>query len=306
MPVMTAIMQLHDWSDYQAFLAIARAGQLKAAAKASRVDATTLGRRLKKLEDRLGRTLFERTREGLVPTEAGEALLQAVQAMDSAAAGIEQRPSEGEGPSGLLRLSVSEGFGSWFLARHVAGFSQAYPRLTLDLVAQSGFLNPSRRETDLAVMLSRPKSGPVIARKLSDYHLRLYASPAYLAERGTPHEADDLLSGHSLVGYIPDLLYAPELGYLDEILPGLTANIRSSSINAQHRLLVHGAGIGVLPAFIAAGDERLVPVLPDKQITRSFWLVTHRDTQNLARVRAGRDWLLSCVQQDRQALLGPW
>ncbi|MFV0644649.1 MAG: LysR substrate-binding domain-containing protein [Sphingomonadaceae bacterium] len=296
-------MQLHDWSDYQAFLAIARAGQLKQAGVATRIDPTTLGRRLRRLEERLGQTLFERTREGLVITEAGEQLLHAVEQMDSAAASVEQRTVEGDGPSGLLRISVSEGFGSRFLARYLAGFQTQNPRLSIDLVAQSGFLNPSKREADIAVMLSRPKSGPVIARKLSDYSLRLYASPHYLQTRSIPACAADLLEGHSLIGYIPDLLYAPELSYLDEIQPGLTPHLRSSSINAQHHLIVNSNGIGILPVFMAADDTRLVPVLPDTHITRSFWIVTHKDTHKLLRVRAFTRWLDDTVRAQHHTLM---
>ena len=295
-------MQEIDWSDYQAFLAIARAGQLARAAAAMRVDATTVGRRLRRLEARLGTTLFEQTREGQVLTEAGERLLAAVEAMERAAADVAEERGGG-GLSGTLRISVSEGFGTWFLANRLPEFAAAHPGLTLDLVASSGFLSPSKREADIAVVLSRPKAGPVIARKLSDYALRLYASPAYLAQAGTPARAEDLAQGHRLVGYIPDLLYAPELRYLDEILPGLAATIRSSSINAQHRLLAQGAGIGVLPCFLADSDPSLQGVLPERCITRSFWIVTHKDTHNLARVRAGVKWMTDMVARHRTLIL---
>lgn len=297
-------MQVNDWSDLQAFLAIARAGQLARAGAALGVDATTMGRRLRRLEARLGATLFEQTREGQVLTEAGEALLEQVEAMARAASGI----AEGEGAgelSGTLRISTSEGFGSWFLARNVASLTAAHPRLTLDIVANSGFLSLSKREADIAVTLSRPKAGPVVSRKLSDYALRLYAAPAYLATQGTPERPADLAQGHRLVGYIPDLLYDPTLRYLDEILPGLAPSLRSSSINAQHRLLACGAGIGVLPCFMGDADLGLVAVCPDQRIVRSFWLVTHKDTQNLARIRAGKDWLLGAVQRQREVLLPP-
>ena len=174
---------------------------------------------LDRLEARLGTTLFEQTREGQVLTEAGERLLAAVEAMALAAAEVSEG-NEGGGLSGTLRISVSEGFGTWFLASRLPEFAAAHPGLTLDLVASSGFLSPSKREADIAVVLSRPKAGPVIARKLSDYALRLYASPAYLAAAGMPEQPQDLARGYRLVGYIPDLLYAPELRYLDEIHPG--------------------------------------------------------------------------------------
>ncbi|PKB14813.1 LysR family transcriptional regulator [Novosphingobium kunmingense] len=295
-------MQARDWSDYQAFLAIARAGQLAKAAQALGVDATTMGRRLRRLEARLGATLFEQSREGQVPTEAGEALLVQVEAMARAAAAI----GEGGGTAalaGAVRISVPEGLGGWFLPPRVPAFAQAYPYLTLDLVANSGLLSLTKREADVAVTLSRPKAGPVIARKLADYALRLYASPAYLAQRGQPRRAVDLALGHRLIGYIPDLLYDPALNYLGEIHPGLEVRLRSSSINAQHRLIAAGAGIGVLPCFIGDADGSLVTVLPERRITRSFWLVTHKDTHNLARVRAARDWLGDAVQQGRDVLL---
>ncbi len=302
LPPWPAYMQLTDWSDYQAFLAIARAGQLARAAQVMHVDPTTMGRRLRRLERRLGATLFEQTREGQVLTEAGEALLARVEAMNLAASAIVEGDHAGAGLSGTLRISVSEGFGSWFLARHLPDFAKANPALTVDLVANSGILSPSKREADLAVTLSRPKAGPLIARKLSDYALCLYASPAYLAQAGTPERPADLTHGHRMVGYIPDLLYAPELGYLDEITPGLKATLRSSSINAQQRLVSAGAGLGVLPCFIGDADPAVVRVLPDRRIVRGFWLVRHRDTANLARVRTFTDWLIDCVGRHRPAL----
>jgi DNA-binding transcriptional LysR family regulator len=297
-------MQDLDWSDLQVFLAIAQTGQIGRAGGALRVDATTVSRRLRRLEATVGANLFEQTREGQVLTDAGEALLLRVERMSRAAAEIGQG-AEGRSAtvSGTLRISVAEGFGSWVLARHLPEFARAHPGLTVDLVANSGFLSMSKREADIAVMLSRPKAGPIIAGKLSDYALGLYASQSYLASAGMPQRGGDLLAGHSLIGYIPDLLYAPELRYLDEIHPGLTPRLRSSSINAQHQLIAGGAGIGVLPCFIGNADPALSPVLPAKRIFRAFWLVTHKDTHQLARVQAGKEWIASMIERCRDLLL---
>ncbi|MCC6481582.1 MAG: LysR family transcriptional regulator [Sphingobium sp.] len=298
-------MQGLDWSDLQIFLAIARAGQLSRAGARLNLDPTTMGRRLRRLETRVGANLFEQTREGQVLTEAGEALLLRVEAMAQSAAQIGEGGKGGSNPvlSGTLRISASEGFGSWFLAKHISDFIDPHPELTFDLVASSGFLSLSKRETDIAVMLSRPKAGPVMARKLADYALRLYATTDYLRRHGTPKRAADLATGHRLIGYIPDLLYAPELRYLDELHPGLSPRLRSSSINAQHHLIASGAGVGVLPCFIGDSDPALRPVLPDQRITRSFWLVTHKDTHQLARIKAGKEWIIEAVRKNRKALL---
>ncbi|WP_375251216.1 LysR family transcriptional regulator [Sphingomonas sp.] len=290
------------WNDLQDFLAIARAGQLARAAAQLGVDATTIGRRLRRLEARLGRTLFEQTREGQVLTEAGEALLAQVEQMGRAAERIAVAGGEREALSGLLRVSVSEGFGNWLIAEHLHEFAAAHPALSIDLVASNGFLSPSKREADCAVLLARPRQGPVVASKLSDYSLCLYAAPAYLARQRIPEGTDDLRA-HRLIGYIPDLLYAPELRYLPDIDPDLAPVLRSTSIQAQARLIASGAGIGVLPHFIAGGDPAFVRVLPEVTIPRAFWLVTHRDTRQLRRIRAFRSWLVDLVGRHRARLI---
>jgi len=294
-------MQASDWNDYQAFLAIARAGQLARAGAALGVDATTIGRRLRRLEMRLNATLFEQTREGQVLTEAGEALLAEVEAMAQAAGRIADQAGGG-GPSGLLRVSLTEGLAATLVAPALKSLVAAHPRLTVDLVASSGLLSPSKREADLAVTLSRPRAGPVIAGKLSDYALRLYATRGYLAQHGVPHSHAELIR-RTLIGYVPDLLHAPELRYLDEFGPGLAATARSSSILAQARMIASGAGIGVLPCFMGDADPMLVPVLPERTIIRTFWLVTHKDTHALARVRTFREWLMRLVERERPRLL---
>lgn len=295
-------MQPLAWNDLQDFLAIARTGQLARAAMRLGVDPTTVARRLRRLERRLGQTLFEQTREGQVLTEAGEALLAHVEAMQRAADRINERPDR-ESLSGLLRVSVSEGFGTWFVAHHLHDFTDRYPHLIIDLVATSGFLSPSKRETDVAVLLARPQAGPVVSSKLSDYRLRLYGSSHYLAHHGTPRLPAEL-KRHRLIGYIPDLLYAPELRYLGEIDENLAATVRSSSINAQYRLIQSGSGVGVLPCFIGDADPTLVPLLPDIEVTRSFWIVTHKDTRQLQRIRVFKAWLLETARRHRTRFLG--
>jgi len=303
MPLTLAIMQVSDWNDYQAFLAIARAGQMARAAVAMGVDAATVGRRLRRLEARLGVTLFEQTREGQILTEPGETLLAEVEAMAQAANRIADNVTVGAGPAGLLRVSLTEGFAAAIVAPAIGDFAASHPRLMVDLVASTGLLSPSKREADLAVTLSRPRAGPVIAGKLSDYTLRLYARRTYCEARGMPDSPAALARDHTLIGYVPDLLYAPELRYLAEFQPGMAATVRSTSVLTQQRMIAAGAGIGVLPCFLGDADPALCPVLPERLITRTFWLVTHKDTHNLARVQVFKAWLGDLVMQHRQRLL---
>ncbi|HTU12831.1 MAG TPA: LysR family transcriptional regulator [Allosphingosinicella sp.] len=294
-----------EWDDLRFFIAVAREGQLARAGARLGVDATTVGRRLRRLEGTLGQTLFEQTKHGQSLTEAGERLLLRAEGMERQAREIEAAGIGASGPdlTGSIRVSVSEGFGTWFVAHHLPGFAALHPRLGIDLVASSGFLNPSRREADIAILLDRPRKGPLFTRKLTDYALRLYASRDWLARHG-PVRTRAELKAHPLVGYVPDLLYAPELRYLTEIDPELEPRLRSTSINAQYRLVAAGAGIAVLPCFIGDSDASLIRLLDSVVVRRSFWLVTHADTRRAGRIGAFTHWLTALVAARQGMLLG--
>ncbi len=292
-----------DWDKLQYFLFVARHGTLARAGAALHVDATTVSRQVSALEAALQQTLFERAPTGFVLTAAGRALVPHAEAMAAAAARIHSERDGGSALSGQLRVSVSEGFGNSFIAPRLGRFVAAHPELEIDLVASSGFLNPSRREADMAVLLARPRKGPLITRKLSDYSLGLYA-PADRRDWQEAVAATPLSrAGIPVIGYMPDILYAPELDYLGEIEPGLRANVRSSSILAQRRMIAGGAGVGVLPCFLAAGDPALVRVRPDQAIARAFWLALHRDVAPQPRIRAFIDWLDAEVRDNRGLLV---
>lgn len=291
-----------DWSDLPYFLAVARTGQIARAAALMGSDATTVGRRIRRLERATGERLFEQTNEGQMLTPAGVALFDKAEAMDRIAGGIGDG-APGSAPRGTVRVSVAEGFGTWFVSRHIGEFAAAYPQIEIDLVASSGFLNPTRRETDLAVLLARPRRGPLVTRKLADYRLGLYAARALVdPEGGIAAPAD--LARHRLVGYIPDIVYAPELRYWEELPIGGAPTLRSSSINAQHRMIASGAGVGVLPCFIGDADPALTRILPDLAIERSFWLVSHRETRAFTPVARFAEWLIGCIQRHGDALDG--
>jgi len=294
-----------NWDDLPYFLAVARHGQLAKAASLLRADATTVSRRIRRLEQAMQTRLFEQGDEGRTLTEAGRNLLSRAKEMEKLVqdAAASTQASRSEALTGIVRISVAEGFGTWFISQHLASFADAYPQLEIDLVANSGFLNPIRRETDIAILLARPRKGPLVTRKLTDYRLGLYAADSYLRTAPEVIGATDLRK-HRLIGYIPDVIYAPELRYLDELPFAAHAQLRSSSINAQHQMITAGVGVGVLPYFIANPDPKLRPVLPSIQIERSFWLTTHRETRGFPAVHAISQWLIKLVGENQRLLLG--
>ena len=285
---------MRNWDDLRIFLAVAHAGRIAPAARALGVDATTVGRRLARLEGAIGAPLFETVAGERRLSEAGQALLHHAETIDAAIAAA----TEGDvahGAAGHVRLSVAEGLATHVLAPRLPGFAAAHPRIRLDLITASGLLDPSKREADIAVMLARPRNRQLVVARLVDYRLRLYAAPDYLAAAGVPETAA-ALERHVLASYVPEHLHAPELDYLSEGHDGLVARLRSTSINVQHRMIAAGAAIGILPDFIGAADARLVPVLPQIALTRAFWLVMHADGQATPRIQAVTSWLREAVE----------
>ena len=123
-------------------------------------------------------------------------------------------------------------------------------------------LSLTKREADIAISLNRPKEGKVVARKLTDYDLALFASRNYLKSAEPIHTRDDLFD-HPIIGYVDDLIFTPEPNYLDEVARGLRAKPQSSNLIAQMMATIAGSGICVLPHFMASQQPSLAQVLPE-------------------------------------------
>lgn len=289
-----------DWSDLYYFLAVARAGRLTIAARRLQVDHSTVSRRIAALETALCTRLFDRRQRGYRLTDQGERLLTAVEMIEATASTIPVQIGGSDlSASGSVRIGAPDGFGSLFLAPRIGKLLQMHPGLQIELVATPRIFSLSKREADIAIGLSRPREGRLYARKLTDYELGLYASEKYLSMRGPIKDRREL-AGHQFIGYIEDLIYAPELDFMEEIAKEIHPAFKSSNPIAQLHATLAGDGIAVLPDFMTAGESTLVPVLPKQvKLTRTLWLIIHSDMRDLARVRVTADFILREVHAAR-------
>jgi DNA-binding transcriptional LysR family regulator len=269
------------------------------------LDATTISRRLRRLEADLNLELFERTPKGHLLTPDGQTLVDKAEAFEHAAADVTAiSESEGQISGGRVRLGVPEGLGNTLIAPAMGRFAAQYPRLGLDLIAMSGFVSVPKREADMSILLTRPQAGRLKLRRLSDYVLHLYAAPGYL-ERHAAITSVAALADHDLIGYVDDLIYSSQLRYHEEIMPGLSLRFCSPSIVAQWHMAREGAGIAVLPHFMAADDDKLVCVLGGTvRIERAFWLAVHEDVHTRARIRAVGQFLDELFRASAPRLTG--
>lgn len=294
-----------DWDDFRFVLAIVRGGSVSAAAKQLGVDHATVIRRVDRLEKHLSAKLFERRKTGYLLTEAGQRVADSAEAMESTiVANQEQVGGSVARLTGTVRIGAPDGFGTAFLAPRLAPFVDRYPDLDLQLVATARLFSLSKREADIAISLTMPKEGRIVGRKLLDYRLGLYAAPGYLGRFPEITSRQDLTQ-HRFVGYIEELLFTPELDYLPQVSPRISARFRSANLIAQVNATLSGFGIAVLPHFMASDYPQLVPVLPDEiSITRTFWMLMHADSKDLARIRAVADYIGEIVERERALFAG--
>jgi DNA-binding transcriptional LysR family regulator len=280
-----------DWDLFQSLEAVLEAGSLSGAARRRGLTQPTLGRHIETLEQRLGAPLFVRSPRGLTPTEAALDLRPHLREMAAAAAAAlrEGRPA-GAAPAGAVRLTASEMIGGEVLPGVLAGFRRRHPQIAVELVLSNETQDLLRREADIAVRMAPPAQAALVARKLGEIPLGLFATRELLDAEGRPERLEDL-AGHTLVGVdSPQRLLQ---------MPGVDLPIgrerfafRSDSDLAQFAAIRAGFGIGAcqVPLGRRYGLER---VLPGHEIYRmGVWIVMHEDLRASPRMRAMFDWLV--------------
>ncbi|MET3926253.1 LysR family transcriptional regulator [Devosia sp. 2618] len=287
-----------NWDDARIFLAVARSGQILGAAKTLNLNHATVARRLTALEVALGSKLFTRKTNGSELSGEGERFLVHAERMESAMLAASESAGADSAIEGTVRVGAPDGFGVAFLAPRLGELTERHKGLRVELVPVPRAFSLSRREADIAVTLERPREGRLVARKLTDYRLGLYAAQSYLDRKGVPASASDL-AHHSLVGYVEDLLYTASLDYTAEFLKGWRSTLAVSSAMGQTEAVRAGAGIGILHAFMASRDAGLVPILPQHIVTRSYWTVVHEDLRSIRRVALVAEFLAEIVGRDR-------
>jgi len=286
-----------DWDNVRVFLAVARAGQILAASRRLGLNHATVARKMTALEDTLNTRLLTRRTNGCELTSAGEEFLRYAERVETEM--LSARSALGDEDvvvAGVVRVGAPDGFGVTFLAPALSRLTERHSELKVQLVPVPVAFSLSRREADIAITVDLPTQGRIVAKKLIDYKLGLYASRSYLSEHAAPRTVDDL-SEHKLVGYVDDLVVNPSLHYIPEISRTWRASLEVSSSLGQVAAVRAGAGIGVLHTFIARDFDDLLPVLAEHSISRSYWISYHESVRALQRVKVVVDFISSEVNK---------
>lgn len=316
-----------DWDDVRCALAIGRRGSMAAAALALNLDQTTVSRRLKALERALDTPLFERHKGRLMPTTAGQVLMQRGARMEQEAAALQRLGADLHTVvQGVVRVTVIDTLAANFLVHHLAALRFQHPKLHVELATCSESLDLSRREADLAVRLARPERGDFVTQRVAGLSYGVYArctgqprSPDTDSGSDTASRSDSVrksdtapthwLAYDHMLANVPEMRWLTERLQRDEGSEGPAAQIvmRCNNIDVLASAAADGVGCVALPDLVGArhpGLQRLSldgPAVP----TREIWLLTPRELRAVPRIDAVWRWLVQVFQANAQALNCP-
>lgn len=284
------------WELYRTLLAVLAEGSLSGAARALGITQPTVGRHISTLEASFGQTLFTRSQTGLLPTEAALALRGYAQAMQSNAAALERAAaSQGEGASGTVRVSASEVIGVEVLPPAIVRLREAHPALKVELAPTDRVQDLLQREADIAVRMAAPRQDLLVARRVGDVEVGMYARGDYLARHGTPRTPADL-AGHALIGFDEETPFLRAAAKQFPVWKREAFSLRTDSSLAQLALIRAGGGIGGCQVALARRDPTLVRVLPRHfALQLPAWVTMHEGLRASPRCRATFDALVECL-----------
>lgn len=282
------------WNDLQLFLSLVRTRRLSATGKALGFDTSTASRRLARLETELKVPLFDRTREGLVPTATALRLTVSAEEMERASHAFSRELDGLEREvEGAVRLSVPPGIAESFIAPMLGGLLARHPRLRFEVDASVRQADLTRREADLAIRTIRPSGGPLVRQLLTRAQWVPMATAELVATLGPLKSWDQvpwITWGHGMeqlhaARWLSDRVRNPPV-------------LKTNSFVMQVSAVQQGLGVALVPAPYAqvhrlellrlsrklAADAKSLPI-------DDLWLVTHEALRRVPRVAAAWDFI---------------
>lgn len=282
-----------DWDDLRYVLAVARAGSLSGAARDLGVRHSTMLRRIDAIEEKLQVRLFERLRNGYLPTEAGEAMCRVAEQCEPLVAEAERRVVGGDTRlTGNLRVTTGLVVAQYLLPRPLARFCATHPEIEVEIQGVRERLDLSRREADIAVRMSEQVPDYLVGRKLGQVRFRVYAwrDAPFLNAAGKTARARPI---KTLVQEFPWICFQRDLQdrlydrWMHANVPQSSVVVRADHFPTSLALLKTGMGVALLPEFMAREVDGLVALsAPIDELQTPLWILTHPDLRNTARIRA--------------------
>ena len=276
------------------FLEVLRSGSFRAASDKLGQSINALRRKVDEIEHTLGVILLTRHVDGVRATAEGEKIYQAALRMEAASFDLlRARNAVEKDVEGEVRLAITEGLGTFWLAPRLVEFQRANPRLMVNLSCAMKSADVLRLEADVSIQLERPVMPDLRMAKIGRLHLMFFASKSYLDTYGRPKSIEDL-QHHRLVIQATDDKRWREL--YDRLFPGVSpigfVSLRSNVASAHYWSIAKGAGIGMLATYGQVLGAQLIPLDIGINESVDIWMAYHPDAKRIARVKRTIDWIV--------------
>jgi DNA-binding transcriptional LysR family regulator len=302
--IKVALGGLPDWDAARIFLEVVRCGSFRSAAERLDLSINAVRRRIDDFERQIGATLLTRDVHGTRLTDEGALVVSAVERMEAASFDLLRAGnSVANAVSGEVRVAITEGLGTFWLAPRLVEFQQSFPNIQIDLQCATRSADVSRYEADIAIHLSRPAALEVKLVRLGRMHMMFFAGQKYIEAHGAPKTAAELIK-HRLVMQVADQASFKEA--FESFFPGLAPHdvlvMKTNVSSANYWAVANGAGIGVFPSYACALGGKMIPL--EVELNRSFdiWLSYHPGSGRIPRIRHMIDWLVEAFNPAKY----PW
>lgn len=286
-----------NWDDMKLFLAVARSGSISGAAKQLDVQHSTVSRRMRKLEKKLGARLIERKKSGYELTPAGQDVKQAAIRIEHEVLGVDaallDKDSDMVGP---LRVTAINNMASSVLMPMFASFSREHPQIDLHIVVSNLDASLPEREADIAIRLTNNPTDTLIGRKMVTVASTIYGGREYLEQ--LENQGDE----PKWIGV--------ECCNFHKSWTKQNCGEQSHNLFCDDTLLTlsairEGLGISFLPCFMGDADpllQRYCDPAPGHNL--GLWILLHPDLKHTARVLAFRDHMVRSIEAERDLFEG--
>lgn len=298
-----AIVDRISWDNLRLLLVLAEAGSFRSAALVAGVSLNTIRTKIDRLERQIGGPLIKRSVEGIALTQDGCELVSIARQM-RALGKTAERVRLGAAPerNSEIRITVTEGLGTFWLVPHLVQFRRQNPETRVDLHCDMTVPDVLFRDTDIAVQLVKPTSPDLIVQRIGTLHLMPFAAESYLRIYGTPTSVAEA-EGHKLVWQEADQVASEILPlFLDSVTISKMIGVTTNTSSAHFWAVAKGAGIGFLPTYVRAVSRSTRAIDIGVHLRRDVYLVHHPDAARFPEVRQALNWLRDAFDKTRY----PW
>ncbi|MCJ8314462.1 MAG: LysR family transcriptional regulator [Saccharospirillaceae bacterium] len=289
-----------NWDDLKYFLAVAREGSVRAAAKKLEVNHATVSRRIKHFEEALGEQLFDRTQGGYQKTLVAEEIYQEALHLEERMYNVSRKiASNDQTLKGDIRLTVPEGFVETLLIKGLAQFCDTHKQINLEILSSTRTLNLTNREADVAIRICKNPPEHLVGKKIAVMHRAVYIAKTL---EDKIHD-EDFLKTQNWLGFSSKA--RKPIGLIAKEYPRFNSRHYFLDIHLQIAAVKNQMGVGIIPCFAADNDPDLVRLPPYiSEPKYDIWLLYHPDLRKSKKIQTFVQFLYEQFKELRPLIGG--